>query len=297
MVSDSNNNRIQIFDIQGKYQNEFGGKGDRAGEFDRPWQLAIQNPLVASSINPGNYLLVADSNNDQIQRFNANNFRFIDVIGSDLLRNPHAVACSLLNHQVVAADTQEYIHLFSSGLADEGKQEVKDQAHAVGDSSGSRLLRSFGKPHSQERGVFCRVRGLCFDDERKRILACDVYERVIRVWSSDGSQMIKKIQMPANHSIPLSICMDVYHGNHFVVGTGNSAQVLVLDSRKEGPALHQVQQQDYEEEAEDLLAQSVGSGEGTEAGKFGTSGVCGVCVDEHGRLIATDNSNNRVQMF
>ncbi len=100
--------------------------------------------------------------------------------------------------------------------------------------------------------------------------------------------------MPENDQQPTSICMDYYHGNngnYFIVGTEKPVQILVFDSRKEGQA-SQLQQA----AGNDSVVQTIGFEEaGNKAGQF--NGVCGVCVDEYGRLLTTDRLNDRVHIY
>ena len=59
LVADTNNNRIQIFDLDGTYLSQFGSLGSGDGEFITP------RGITANST----HILVADSNNHRIQVF------------------------------------------------------------------------------------------------------------------------------------------------------------------------------------------------------------------------------------
>ena len=126
----------------------------------------------------------------------------------------------------------------------------------------------------QTNGVF----GLCYDDERKRILVCDCNNQRVSVWSVDGSQFLHVINMP-NKQYPMSVCVDRFlHPHYFVVGTKQS-QILVFDARNETKQ----------------MVQTIGS-KGSQPGQFYSS-IHGVCVRDDGALLATDDSNYRVQIF
>lgn len=58
-VSDSGNNRIQVFDLDGSFLREFGSTGDKPGELGRPMHLDIYNDK----------LFVTEYLNDRIQVF------------------------------------------------------------------------------------------------------------------------------------------------------------------------------------------------------------------------------------
>ncbi len=58
-VSDAGNNRIQVFDRQGRYLRQFGSEGKGPGELGRPMHLGLQ----------GRTLFVSEYLNDRVQRF------------------------------------------------------------------------------------------------------------------------------------------------------------------------------------------------------------------------------------
>jgi len=61
-VTDRTNNRVQVFDRFGAFLSEFGAKGSKAGQFQGPEGIAIdQSGMV----------FIVDSENHRIQMFNA----------------------------------------------------------------------------------------------------------------------------------------------------------------------------------------------------------------------------------
>ena len=56
----SNTDRVSIFDQTGKYIKSFGKKGDKDGEFDRPYAIAVSDE---------GYVYVSDTGNNRIQVF------------------------------------------------------------------------------------------------------------------------------------------------------------------------------------------------------------------------------------
>ena len=62
-VADTNNHRIQVFDLNGSFRRVFGEQGDIDGRFDRPMGLGF---------NASGELLVADYGNARIQAVDAN---------------------------------------------------------------------------------------------------------------------------------------------------------------------------------------------------------------------------------
>ena len=60
MVCDAGNNRVQVFELSGKFVAKFGSEGSGRGEFDCPGSLA--------SLSDGR-IVVSDRNNHRIQIF------------------------------------------------------------------------------------------------------------------------------------------------------------------------------------------------------------------------------------
>ena len=72
MVVDSGNNRVQVFDTQGKFLNSFGEKGIQDAHFD--------NPASICCFQDGK-IVISDTNNHRLQWFDSK-FNFIKSIGS-----------------------------------------------------------------------------------------------------------------------------------------------------------------------------------------------------------------------
>ncbi|XP_050296765.1 E3 ubiquitin-protein ligase TRIM71 isoform X2 [Anthonomus grandis grandis] len=62
IVADRSNDRVQVFDCEGKYLFHFGSQGSQIGQFDRPSSVAV------SPINDN--IIVVDKDNHRIQVFN-----------------------------------------------------------------------------------------------------------------------------------------------------------------------------------------------------------------------------------
>ena len=58
-VSDAGNNRIQVFDREGRFLRQFGTEGSAPGELGRPMHLGVHD----------NALYVSEYLNDRVQRF------------------------------------------------------------------------------------------------------------------------------------------------------------------------------------------------------------------------------------
>jgi len=71
-ICDSGNNRVQVFDKDGKYVNKFGSKGNGKGEFDSPFCVATDSE---------DNIIVTDSGNYRVQVFDKN-FNYLFEYGS-----------------------------------------------------------------------------------------------------------------------------------------------------------------------------------------------------------------------
>ena len=282
--SSNNNNRIQVFNAaDGKFISKCGTQGNGNGQFYTPRGICLHPS--------NNNIIVADYNNNRVQMLN-DQFRFVSMIGDNLLESPQAVDCSSLPpHSIVAADDQNQIHLFSPS------------SNNNNNNSDYQLVRSFcsnGSSYNQTNSVY----GICFDDEHKQIVVCDFYNRRLSIWSSDGSQFITTVNIP-NNQYPWCVFMDKYANHSSSKNNSNSnvhrmivgtvSQILVFDARKLQALQTQPQQQQQQGSVLDVI-QSIGSPtSGSKAGEFNC--VFGVCVDENGYLWASDYSNHRIQRF
>ena len=59
-VVENGSNRVSIFDQTGKYIKSFGKKGDKDGEFNEPYAIAVSDE---------GYVYVSDTDNNRIQVF------------------------------------------------------------------------------------------------------------------------------------------------------------------------------------------------------------------------------------
>jgi DNA-binding beta-propeller fold protein YncE len=71
-VADTENNRIEKFNAEGKYIGQFGTKGSGNGQFNKPQDLAFS----------GSNLWVTDSGNHRLQKFNAEG-KYLEQLGSE----------------------------------------------------------------------------------------------------------------------------------------------------------------------------------------------------------------------
>ena len=74
IICDTDNNRIQVFDENGKFLMKFGSRGDNDGELNEPWSVAIDER--------SGRIIVADTGNNRITLFDENTGEFVSNFGS-----------------------------------------------------------------------------------------------------------------------------------------------------------------------------------------------------------------------
>lgn len=111
IIADRSNNRIQVFDKQGKFLRKFGSYGTRAGQFDRPAGVAYDNQL--------NRIVVTDKDNHRIQVFQPDG-TFIFKFGEKgskpghYFNYPWDVAVSSESNILISDTRNHRIQLFNS---------------------------------------------------------------------------------------------------------------------------------------------------------------------------------------
>jgi len=76
IVSDTENNRIQIFNSQGQFVRKFGSYGERNGELKNPWGVGL--------LSNGNMVMSEDDGNRQIFDSQGN---FVRIVGAGQLED------------------------------------------------------------------------------------------------------------------------------------------------------------------------------------------------------------------
>ncbi len=122
------------------------------------------------------------------------------------------------------------------------------------------------------------VFGMQFDEERKRLVVCDCNNKRLCVWSEEGEQAIQFMRLK-DGQMPISVCFDSFRdNNYYAVGTGDQ-QILVFDSRKDKMGNY-------------ANALQVIGGKARFSGR-----IHGVCVNDVGELMASDDENHVIQIF
>ncbi|VDK42640.1 unnamed protein product [Anisakis simplex] len=202
IVADRSNNRIQIFDKDGKFLMKFGTAGGRSGQFNRPAGIAV---------NSMNEIVVADKDNHRIQVFNEGG-EFLLKFGErgrapGMFNYPWGVAINAYN-QIAVSDTRNHrVQIFSpqghylrkcgfdSSLfyknldSPRGVCFLPDSRLIITDFNNHRLvvvsshgpseIQCYGSEGDGDR-CFCRPQGITVDSEGN-ILVCDSRNNRVQV--------------------------------------------------------------------------------------------------------------------
>jgi len=243
MVANRSNNRIEVYDKEGRFQYKFGQGGKKQGEFERPASVSCDNM---------NRVIVTDKDNHRIQIFTVNG-EFLQMFGDKGNKNgqfnyPWDVATNSRN-QILVSDTRNHrIQLFTAHgeflqkYGFEGREWkhfdsprgvcfMPDDQIVVTDFNNHRLLvvnqelttaQYLGKEGSDE-GMFVRPNGVAVDEEGNIIVADSRNDRV-QVFTSSG-RFISKFGMkgtgPGEFDRPSGICVSP-EGAVIVVDFGNN---------------------------------------------------------------------------
>ena len=109
VITDSCNNRVQVFSSDGTYLRSFGSKGDKEGEFNSPIGVAIGNE--------NGIIFIADSANHRIQLFRGQG-EFLSKFGEEgnldhQLSYPNGLSIGSDGNCIVADSGNKKIKLFS----------------------------------------------------------------------------------------------------------------------------------------------------------------------------------------
>ena len=205
IIADSNNDRVQVFDNNGRFVSMFGSSGADDGEFDRPSGTAVSS---------SGHIIVSDSNNHRVQVFDRHG-QFSHKFGSEgtgdgQLSNPWGVAvdpsgfiyvCDKGNDRVqVYQQDGTFVRIIGRNGSERGRfgrpQYVavgRNNVVVVSDSGNHRvqtfsatgeLLRSFGIEGSAA-GMLRNPKGVGVDKDGFVVVADSGNNRV-QVFREDG---------------------------------------------------------------------------------------------------------------
>ena len=132
-VTDGDNNRVQVFSVDGTYLRSFGGEGQQDGEIDGPSGIVF--------LNDGN-IIVADSTNNRVQMFNGKG-KYLRQFGHPHLNYPCGLSVDSNGNIIVVDSSVKLINIFSpSGqlLRKFGIGSLTNPCHCI--QTGSNLIVS-----------------------------------------------------------------------------------------------------------------------------------------------------------
>jgi DNA-binding beta-propeller fold protein YncE len=102
-VSETCNNRIQVFTNDGKFLFKFGSFGSLEGQFNNPCSL---------SLSENGHLIVCDMGNRRIQVFDASNGNFLNTLHSSDIQRPCSVVIGKENSLIIGDCRDPSIKIF-----------------------------------------------------------------------------------------------------------------------------------------------------------------------------------------
>jgi tripartite motif-containing protein 71 len=168
-VADTGNNRVMVFDSNGKVIKVFGHLGTKDGEFNFPSSIAVSN---------SGKVYVADFKNNRIQVFDVDG-NIINIISSVNTVDQNAKPL-MFSPVAVAIDSKERIY-----ISDTFRQRI-----LVLDQNG-KLQRIIGQEGSQP-GQLLYANGLAVDENNNLLLVSDSNNARIQAFDLDGKFLWKQ---------------------------------------------------------------------------------------------------------
>ena len=239
-VCDFKNNRIQIFNSEGKFISTFGAQGKGGGQLSSPFGIAINSK--------GN-ILVSDNNNNRIQTFDLEG-RFLSTFGSEgkgngQFKHPDGICVDLNDNIYVCDYSNNRIQIFDSkgvfistfgskgsgcgqfqgpwGIASNSRGNilVSDNGNhriQIFDSKG-KFISTFGSD-GNDIGQFSYPRGICVD-LNDNILVCDYSNHRVQIFGLIGEYIT---QFKVNY--PTDIAIEPKTQNTIVCGFNNKILIF-----------------------------------------------------------------------
>ena len=209
-VVDSSHNRIEKFDSSGEFLTSWGHQGSELGDFDFGSSQNYTQPPGGGIAVAGEYVYVADSGNNRIERFNALGRR-TDAVGLQGRRSRPVLIPARRGRQR------------DRGAGRRRRQSPRRAVHA------ERGIRGLGRLLRAHRGQFGFPYGIALDAAGDAYVADDINHRIVKLnpglgfageWGGFGSE-------PGQLAFPRALAADPA-GDTYVADTAND-RVEVFD--------------------------------------------------------------------
>ena len=263
-VTDSDNNRVQQFDSNFAYLNQFGSTGTIPGQFVSPTALAV--------MSGGTMLIVVDSGNNRLQKFATASLTYNSQCGTlgtgdSQFSKPVGIAFDSVSTNMFITDANNSrVSKMTPSFATD--RQIANSHHAIAtDISDNIYVADIGD---------------------SRVQKFDSSGNFIRVWGLSGPGTTDDTQL--NH--PQGLAVDTSNSKVYVADTGNN-RIQKYDTDgvyegwfgkdgSQGSGVHAVG-----------TAFTPASG----AAPCEFTAPMGVAVDFSGNIFVADTGNNRIQKF
>ncbi|XP_030632631.1 tripartite motif-containing protein 3 isoform X2 [Chanos chanos] len=218
VVSDSNNQCIQVFSNDGQFKLKFGVRGRSPGQLQRP---------TGVTVDPNGDIIVADYDNRWLSIFSADG-KFKNKIGAGRLMGPKGVAVDRNGHIITADNKACCVFIFQSN----GKLVTKFGARGTSErqftekcGANSPLEQKFSRSGPAFSPHFVTV------NSKNEIIVTDFHNHSVKVYNADGEFLFKfgsHGEGNGQFNAPTGVAVDT-NGNIIVADWGNS-RIQVFDS-------------------------------------------------------------------
>ncbi|XP_077992701.1 uncharacterized protein LOC144446749 [Glandiceps talaboti] len=199
-VTDRDNDRIQIYNKDGKFECKFGSRGKRNGQFELPLDVAISEEEEP-------YVFITDEYNHRVQKFTLYGQYVLHFGDNGVLKQPYGIAIDKKKKRIVVTDI--------------GKHRI-----TIHDLEG-KLLHTFGS-RGDEDLKFNEPRYVAVDNLHDHIIISDHCNHCIKIYDISG-QHIRTIGScgtgPGQFIGPTGVCVDG-QGNIIVADCADRVQLF-----------------------------------------------------------------------
>ncbi|XP_070541261.1 tripartite motif-containing protein 3-like [Ptychodera flava] len=200
VVADRDNDRIQVYNKDGKFECKFGSHGKRNGQFELPLDVAV-------SEEDDTYVFITDEYNHRVQKFTLYGQYILHFGDNGTLKQPYGIAVDKKRKQVVVSDI--------------GKHRI-----TIHDLDGN-LVHSFGS-RGDDDVKFNEPRYVAVDNHHDHIIVSDHCNHCMKIFDITGKH-IRTVGScgtgPGQFIGPTGVCLDE-DGNIIVADCADRVQLF-----------------------------------------------------------------------